>query len=72
MPSGEFDELRLKLPRFLGERIGGRVEVGELKRYPVGFSWLTFGFDAAWDEGGSIVNHKLILRMGPRYGVLAP
>ena len=72
MKDGEFDELRLNLSRFLTERNGARVEVGELKRYPVGFSWQTFGFDAAWEEGGRIVNHSLILRVGPRYGVLAP
>jgi len=72
MASNEFDELGRNLAKFLSERVGGPVELGELKRYPVGFSWLTFGFDASWDEAGRRVDRNLILRMGPRYGVLAP
>ncbi len=72
MQNGDFGELRNKLARFLEERTGGRVEVGGLERYPVGFSWQTFGFNAAWDEAGKRVDHSLILRMGPKYGVLAP
>ena len=72
MQSGDFDELRRNLSKFLSERTGGPVEIGDLKRYPVGFSWLTFGFDAAWDEAGRRVNHRLILRMGPQHGVLEP
>jgi len=72
MQNGEFDELRQKLARFLSEQTGCVVEIGELKRYPVGFSWFTFELDAAWDENGKRVDHKLILRWGPKYGVLAP
>jgi aminoglycoside phosphotransferase (APT) family kinase protein len=72
MQNGDFGELRNKLARFLEERTGGRVEVGGLERYPVGFSWQTFGFNAAWDEAGKRVDRSLILRMGPKYGVLAP
>src|SRR3990172_3365720 len=72
MGSNEFDELRRNLAKFLSGRVGGPVELSALERYPVGFSWLTFGFDASWDEAGRRVSRKLILRMGPPHGVLAP
>jgi aminoglycoside phosphotransferase (APT) family kinase protein len=72
MEDNQFGELRQKLAKLLAEKVGQPVEVLNLKRYPVGFSWQTFGFDAAWDEGGKHCDHKLILRRGPKYGVLSP
>lgn len=72
MAGGEFDELRRGLLTFLNQRIGSQVELGELRRYPVGFSWLTFGFEASWEERGRRLERKLIVRVGPRYGVFDP
>jgi aminoglycoside phosphotransferase (APT) family kinase protein len=43
-----------------------------MKRYTVGFSWLTYGFQASWSDGGVRVTRDLILRLGPPNGVFAP
>ena len=45
-------ELRERLTGFIEKQTGGPVTVGELTRYSVGFSWLTYGFEATWQEGG--------------------
>jgi aminoglycoside phosphotransferase (APT) family kinase protein len=57
-----------RLNRFLSERTGAHVSVSELKRYPVGFSWITYGFCASIDGA----SHDLILRLGPENGLYAP
>ena len=42
------------------------------ERYTVGFSWVTFGFIAKWNEGGELIERELILRVGPPNGIFAP
>src|SRR5262249_40534171 len=66
------DSVRSRLLTYLRGQVGGDVEIGQLKRYTVGFSWLTFGFNAKWSEGGSRIERDLILRLGPPSGIFAP
>jgi aminoglycoside phosphotransferase (APT) family kinase protein len=65
-------ELRARLASFIEKQVGGRVTVGELTRYSVGFSWLTYGFEATWEEDGKRQHRSLIARIGPPDGVFAP
>jgi aminoglycoside phosphotransferase (APT) family kinase protein len=46
--------------------------VSGLKRYTVGFSWITYGFEAAWRDSTGPRREKLILRLGPPTGLFAP
>ena len=66
------DSVRSRLLTYLRRQVGADVEVGALKRYTVGFSWVTFGFTASWSEGGRRVARDLILRVGPPSGIFAP
>ncbi len=61
-------ELRARLTGFIEKQTGGPATVGELTRYSVGFSWLTYGFEATWEEGGKRQHRKLIARIGPPDG----
>ena len=65
-------ELRARLTGFIEKQTDGPVTVGELTRYSVGFSWLTYGFEATWEEGGKSQHRKLIARIGPPDGVFGP
>jgi aminoglycoside phosphotransferase (APT) family kinase protein len=62
--------LRRRLEAYLQEQRGRPVRVGTLRRFPVGFSWVTIGFTAAGVE--SDAETELILRLGPDYGLFAP
>ena len=66
------DSVRSRLLPYLRGQVGGDVEIGPLKRYTVGFSWLTFGFHAVWSDGGTRIARDLILRLGPPSGIFAP
>jgi aminoglycoside phosphotransferase (APT) family kinase protein len=66
------DSVRSRLLAYLRGQVGGDVEIGPLKRYTVGFSWLTFGFNAKWSEGVARIERDLILRLGPPSGIFAP
>ncbi|MGA8652708.1 MAG: phosphotransferase family protein [Xanthobacteraceae bacterium] len=66
------NSVRRRLLAYLRQQVGGDVEISALKRYTVGFSWLTFGFTAKWAEGGERVGRDLILRVGPPSGIFAP
>lgn len=48
------------------------VEISALRRFTVGFSWVTYGFSASWREGGVLVERELILRAGPPNGIFGP
>jgi aminoglycoside phosphotransferase (APT) family kinase protein len=65
-------ELRARLASFIEKEVCGPVTVGELTRYSVGFSWLTYGFEARWEEDGKRQHRNLIARIGPPDGVFAP
>ena len=63
--------LARKIAAYLSGQVGHAVEAGPIKRFPVGFSWLTYavpvrGLESAHDE------QELILRLGPDYGLFAP
>src|SRR5215469_14698505 len=49
------ESVRSRLLIYLRRQAGGDVEIGPLKRYTVGFSWLTFGFTAKWSDGSARV-----------------
>ena len=59
--------LRERLEAYLSARAGGRVTVGEIVQFPVGFSWITYGVQVT--ENGAA--RDLILRLGPPYGLFA-
>ena len=71
-PIDLYDEpgLVLRLNAYLTEKLGRPVEIGALKRFAVGFSWITYGFSipAPGIEGVT----GLILRLGPALGLFAP
>jgi len=66
------ESVRRRLLAYLASRIGSEVEVGPLKRFTVGFSWVTYGFSAQWLEDGETIARALILRVGPPNGIFAP
>ena len=75
--SGVFDPfgvegVRQRLAGFITAQGLGDVSVGPLRRYTVGFSWVTYGFHASWRDDGQAVERDLILRAGPPNGIFAP
>jgi aminoglycoside phosphotransferase (APT) family kinase protein len=59
------------LGKVISAQTGALVTVGGLKRYAVGFSWMTFGFTASGILGaGGPVDY--ILRLGSPNGLFAP
>ncbi len=73
-PLEAFDVNRVhaRLIRYLAAQGCADVEIARLRRYTVGFSWITFGFGATWNEGGARVERELILRIGPPNGIFSP
>lgn len=68
---GTDEQLRERIATYLGRASGRPVRVGTIRRFPVGFSWLTYlvpvaGLDDAPGE------RELILRLGPDEGLFAP
>ena len=61
-----------RLTDFLGRQNGAPTTVKKLKRFSVGFSWLTYGFDASWSDASGVHEKPLILRIGPPNGIFAP
>jgi aminoglycoside phosphotransferase (APT) family kinase protein len=60
-----------RLQAYFTSEVDPRVRVGQLKRFSVGFSWITIGFVAeALPNSPRAV--ELILRIGPPYGLFAP
>lgn len=64
--------VRERLVRFLGAQGLAKIEVERLRRFTVGFSWITFGFHARWLEVAGRIERDLILRIGPPTGIFAP
>ena len=56
---------------YLEQQVGHPVRVGTVRRFPVGFSWLTYAVAVTGlhAEGQTA---ELILRLGPDYGLFAP
>jgi aminoglycoside phosphotransferase (APT) family kinase protein len=74
MPTPSLNDEAALAPRiadYLGAQAGHPVRVLGLRRFPVGFSWLTFGLTV---EGfrSPTDRQELILRLGPDYGLFAP
>ena len=68
----DVESVRQKLAGFIAAQGLADVSVGPLRRYTVGFSWVTYGFHAAWRDGAALVERDLILRAGPPNGIFAP
>jgi aminoglycoside phosphotransferase (APT) family kinase protein len=62
-------QLQGRLANWIECQTGKRWSLGAFQRYPVGFSWITYGFDARDDNG---VVRGIILRLGPPHGLFAP
>ena len=67
---GDEATLRARIADYLAGQIGHSVEVGPVRRFPVGFSWLTYAVPVRGLDGGG--PRELILRLGPSYGLFAP
>lgn len=67
-------DLAPRIESFLAQQLGHAVEVGAVRRFPVGFSWLTYAVPVRGLEGDarSGPTRELILRLGPDYGLFAP
>jgi len=68
----EPDSVAKSLAAYLRRQVGAEVTVSGLRRYTVGFSWITFGFDAEWRDAKGARRESLILRLGPPKGLFAP
>ncbi|MBL8582259.1 MAG: phosphotransferase family protein [Rhizobiaceae bacterium] len=66
------ENIRTALAEFIRGETGGPVEIGPLNRFTVGFSWVTYGFRAQWNEAGRPIERDLILRAGPPSGIFGP
>lgn len=64
----DVDALRTRLGNYLSLRSERRVVVRDLVKFPVGFSWITYGVRLSEDG----VDRHMILRLGPPYGLFAP
>jgi aminoglycoside phosphotransferase (APT) family kinase protein len=67
--------LARQIAAYLSSQVGRTVEVGAVRRFAVGFSWLTYavpvrGLDLGDGQGAQA--RELILRLGPDYGLFAP
>eukprot|EP01036_Dinobryon_divergens_P050627 gene50627-67789_t len=60
-----------KIADYLATQLGHAVTVGAVRRFPVGFSWLTYAVPVTGIDGGK-TTQELILRLGPDYGLFAP
>ncbi len=68
----ETELIRSVLTDFVRQQTGGPVEIGSLRRFTVGFSWVTFGFHCVWTDNGQRTERELILRAGPPTGIFGP
>lgn len=63
--------LRERIGEFLARQVGQAVQVQALRRFPVGFSWLTYGMTVQGLRGAGS-SQELILRLGADAGLFAP
>jgi len=61
---GSDEALTERIGRYLAAQMGRAPRIGRIKRFPVGFSWLTFLVP--------VDDRELILRLGPDDGLFAP
>jgi aminoglycoside phosphotransferase (APT) family kinase protein len=68
---GDDATLAARIADYLAQQVGHPVTVGAVRRFPVGFSWLTFAVPVTGLHGDA-ATRELILRLGPDYGLFAP
>ncbi len=68
---GDEAALTRRIAAFLSLQVRRRVTVGTIRRFPVGFSWLTYAVPVRGLHGAD-ESEELILRLGPDYGLFAP
>lgn len=68
---GDETEIARRVAAYLRRETGRDVHVGTVRRFAVGFSWLTYSVPVTGlsDDGAT---QELILRLGPDYGLFAP
>ena len=67
--------LARQIAAYLASQVGHPVEVGTVRRFAVGFSWLTYAVPVRGLDLGDGLGpgpRELILRLGPDYGLFAP
>ena len=67
---GDDAALAARVAGYLTAQTGAAVQVLALRRFPVGFSWLTYGVTLRGLPGAA--EQELILRLGPDFGLFAP
>lgn len=70
-PLGDDAALAARVQQYLALQTGHAVTVGTLRRFPVGFSWLTYAVPVTGLDG-TRQTRELILRLGPDHGLFAP
>lgn len=68
---GDVVGLGSRLKEFLGRRLGCDLKIQSLTRYPVGFSWMTYGFTLV-EQRDDATPRELVLRLAPPVGILPP
>lgn len=65
------ESIKTRIAGFLSEKLGTKVSIEGFRRFPVGFSWATFGIDVSSSDR-AVEPKSLILRVGPDDGLFAP
>ncbi|MCJ9699615.1 phosphotransferase family protein [Bradyrhizobium sp. SHOUNA76] len=68
---GDVVSLGPRLKEFLSRKLQRDLKIEDLTRYPVGFSWMTYGFTLAEQPAG-VIRRELVLRLAPPVGILPP
>ena len=68
----DVERIRRDLAGFMAAQGAAEVAIGPLRRFTVGFSWVTYGLHASWGTDPERVERDLILRIGPPNGIFAP
>ncbi len=68
---GDDAVLARRIGDYLAQQLGHKVAVGQVRRFPVGFSWLTYAVPVTGIDGDG-AERELILRLGPDFGLFAP
>ncbi len=70
-PGNDESVLAQRIRIYLEQQVGHAVRVGAVRRFPVGFSWLTYAVPVTGLQADGRPE-ELILRLGPDYGLFAP
>jgi aminoglycoside phosphotransferase (APT) family kinase protein len=68
----DIETVRVRLAAFMAQQGLDDLTIGPLRRYTVGFSWVTYGFRASWRDASGRSERDLILRVGPDNGIFGP